>query len=90
MTIRKAINSAISTSDLTVLEKVKLRLAMLFPKLRDQIEAVLVEELTAANMLPSGTTADQPIGTSVDWAAIAAFLKEIMPLILTLIKLFGG
>ena len=71
-------------------EVVRLRVAMISPAFRQQVEDLAVVQMSA-----SGSEAT-PIGengqvdrASIDWAGLAAFLEKLLPLILQLIDAFS-
>lgn len=54
---------------------------------RDRILDEAVKQIHSEQLI--GVTAEG-IEPAIDWDGIASFLERIMPLILTLVKLFGG
>ena len=81
MNTKKALVQAIQESDLTIREKLALRLALVFHA--DKVDAIVKDSLLAEGLAaPSDTTA---MG-SPDWAAIIKFfIENILPILLKLL-----
>jgi hypothetical protein len=76
MNTKKALRQAIADSDLTVREKMALRLALVF-------HADKVDEIVNEAMKAEGVSA---VGANVDWAkVIKFFIENVLPLLLKLL-----
>jgi len=76
MNTKKALRQAIADSDLTVREKMALRLALVF-------HADKVDEIVNEAMKAEGVSA---VGANVDWAKVVKFfIENVLPLLLKLL-----
>ena len=88
----KAATTLQKKGEITRLQLVRLRVAMLSPSFRQK-----VEDLAVIQMAASGE--DGPFETdengeirreTINWEGLAVFLEKLVPLVLALIKAFGG
>lgn len=84
-TFREIIREAANSADLNVRERIKLRMVMRFRP--EVLERELFNQAQAEGVLPVTASLDEPVGT-IDWEALAAFIKEVLPAILQIISLF--
>ena len=90
MTFRQVIREAAEQADLTTADRVRLRMVMRFRPTRleqeilnqAQVEGIVPASLTLAAINSADATAQ------IDWAALAEFIKEVLPAILQIISLF--
>jgi len=76
MNTKKALRQAIADSDLSVREKMALRLALVF-------HADKVDEIVNEAMKAEGVSA---VGANVDWAKVVKFfIENVLPLLLKLL-----
>jgi len=76
MNTRQALRQAIADSDLSVREKMALRLALVFHA--DKVDAAVQEALKAEGV--------STVGANVDWAkVIKFFIENVLPLLLKLL-----
>lgn len=93
-TFRQIVREAADQADLSVRDRVKLRLVMrLNPaKLESEIfNQAQVEGVVPANVSLAALndkSAAAAAAAAVDWAALAEFIKEVLPAILQIISLF--
>ena len=79
MNTKKALLQAIQESDLTIREKLALRLALVFHA--DKVDQVVKEALAAEGVSALDSDVSKP-----DWAAIVKFfIENILPLLLKLL-----
>ena len=72
----------------------RIRSAMLLPRMRAKIKELVVMqialEVEAGNESPAVPVVDGRVDTAnIDWNALLAFLEKLIPIIITLIGLFG-
>jgi hypothetical protein len=77
--------------EITRLELIRLRVAMLSPSMQSKIEDLAVMELASSGIenaysLDSSGKIDRQ---SIDWEQLLKFLEKLVPIILELIKLFS-
>ena len=86
-TFRQAVLEASKDAELNLRERLKLRIVL---RLRpDLIENELLKAAIAEGIMPLNSTVDSDAATAtIDWDALLAFIKELLPLILELIKMF--
>lgn len=70
---------------------IKLRVAMLSPAFREHAKELAIVQISASGsdavpMSEDGTVDE----VAIDWTGLSAFLEKLVPLILMLIKAFGG
>lgn len=80
-TILKAGEQAVKAGELSRLDLMRLRLATMAPRVLEQIHQAAAEQV-----LSDGLSASYG---AIDWTKLLAFVKELIPLILELIKLFS-
>lgn len=76
---RRVVIQAAREGDLTLRQRVQLRLVMRYDP--ERLKAELLDQAVAEGKVASGSG-------SIDWDALAAFIKEVLPAVLQLIKLF--
>jgi len=75
-----AVEAAYSAGDISLQDARRIRLASAFPRLCRALESAIHETATAETAVESLAT--------IDWAKLLDFIKQLIPLILELIKLF--
>jgi hypothetical protein len=88
--IKAAVESQ-KKGEITRLELIRLRVAMLSPSMQSKIEDLAVMELASSGIenaysLDSSGKIDRQ---SIDWEQLLKFLEKLVPIILELIKLFS-
>lgn len=84
-TFRQVILDAARDADLNVRQRVKLRLVLRFAEA--QLASELFSQAQVEGEIPVSASIDDAVG-AVDWEALAKFIKEVLPVILEVIKLF--
>lgn len=87
--LKTQILAAAKEADLSFRDAIKLRLLMRFAP--DRLAEVLADTAIEAGKLPPSAKQDDAAtlhAAEIDWEALAAFIKEILPVVLELIKLF--
>jgi hypothetical protein len=87
----KAAVAAQRKGEISRLELVRLRVAMISPAFRAKVEDLAVVQIAASGE-EGGFSVDEDgniIRETIDWDGLAAFLEKLIPLILMLIKAFG-
>lgn len=78
---------------LSRLDLIRLRVAMLSPSFRDRVEDLAVVQILSSPVdeVPFDVSEDGSVDrASIDWDKLMSFLERLVPLILILIKAFGG
>jgi predicted metal-dependent RNase len=84
-TFRSVIRECAKEGDLNLAQRAKLRIIL---RLRpDVLEREIFNQAQVEGVIPTSAMLDDDLG-SVDWAALAEFIKEILPAILQIISLF--
>lgn len=83
-TLRQIIRESIREQDLSVRDRVKLRMIMRWKP--DVLERELFNHVQAEGLVAASVSIDDV--AAVDWKAIAEFIKEILPAVLQIIQLF--
>lgn len=78
-----AILVAVRNSDLKPRQRLAIRLALLNPDNRAEIEEFILQEGQKQTMIASDVTVE-----AIDWDSIIAFIEKLLPLILKLISMF--
>lgn len=85
-TLSQAAEKAYRSGEITRWDLARIRLAIsLRPKAIDECQACVTEEACAAGVMPMSAAGDG----AFDWSTLAAFIKEWLPQILAIIKLFS-
>ena len=87
---RQVVREAADQADLNIAERVKLRLVL---RVRPQkLEQEILNQAQVEGIVPTNLTlammSDPNATAAVDWAALAEFIKEVLPAILQIISLF--
>lgn len=70
---------------------IKLRVAMLSPAFREHAKELAIVQISASGSDAVPMSADGTVDeVAIDWTGLSAFLEKLVPLILMLIKAFGG
>lgn len=87
-TLREAIREAAKDREtaLNLRERVKLRIVL--RRKPELLEREILNHAQVEGVLPTSATLDDDVG-AVDWDALLNFIKEVLPIILQLIQLFG-
>ena len=90
-TFQKTVRDAASEANLSVRERVKLRLVLRFAP--DRLEQEILNQAQVEGVMPANLTLammaeDSAQVTAIDWKALAEFIKEVLPAILQIIALF--
>lgn len=80
-TILKAGEQALKAGELSRLDLMRLRLATMAPKVLEKMHQAAAEQVLSDGLCASYG--------AIDWTQLIAFIKEILPIILELIKLFS-
>lgn len=88
----KAANTLQKKGEITRLQLVRLRVAMLSPAFRQKVEDLAVVQMSASGEDGPFSVDEngEIVRETIDWAGLAAFLEKLVPLVLMLIKAFGG
>ena len=88
----KAATTAQRKGEITRLQLVRLRVAMLSPSFRQKVEDLAVIQMSASGEDGPFSVDEngEIVRETIDWAGLAAFLEKLVPLVLMLIKAFGG
>lgn len=88
----KAATTLQKKGEITRLQLVRLRVAMLSPSFRQKVEDLAVIQMSASGEDgPFETDENGEIRReTINWEGLAAFLEKLVPLVLQLIKAFGG
>lgn len=81
-----AIREATSQSDLSFLQKVRIRIALILPRQREAVLEGVANECCAEGFAIGDGSEDAM--RAINWDAIIEFIKKLLPLILEIIKLF--
>lgn len=82
---RRVLLTAIGDSDLRPMQKTRMRMWVWFnPHRLPDLEKAVLREAIAQQQIPENQFLE-----NVDWDALLAFIKELIPLIIELIGLFG-
>lgn len=84
-TFRKVIHEAIRESNLNLVQKTRLRVAMLLPSNRAKIEAKILEEAKKAKVVPEVLTLDSDTQLDIDWDKVKSFIKQYLPTLISLL-----
>jgi hypothetical protein len=84
-TFRQVIREASREANLSVRDRLKLRIVMRVAP--ERLEQELFNHAQVEGFIPVNATMDNEVG-AVDWAALAEFIKEVLPAILQIISLF--
>jgi hypothetical protein len=78
--------------EITRLELLRLRVAMLSPAFRAKAEDLAVIQIAASGQDGPFSVDEngEIVRETIDWEGLGAFLEKLIPLILMLIKAFGG
>jgi hypothetical protein len=78
--------------EITRLELLRLRVAMLSPAFRAKAEDLAVIQIAASGQEGPFSVDEngEIVRETIDWEGLGAFLEKLIPLILMLIKAFGG
>lgn len=89
-TFRQVVREAADQADLSVRDRVKLRLVMRLNPAK--LEAEIFNQAQVEGVVPANVSLaalnDKSSVAAVDWAALAEFIKEVLPAILQIISLF--
>lgn len=89
-TFRQVVREAAEQADLSVRDRVKLRLVMRLNPAR--LESEIFNQAQVEGVVPANVSLaalnDKSTAAAVDWAALAEFIKEVLPAILQIISLF--
>ncbi len=77
----KAGEQAVKSGELSRLDLMRLRLATMSPKVLEKMHQAASEQILSDGLAASYS--------AIDWSQLLAFIKEILPIILELIKLFS-
>jgi hypothetical protein len=88
----KAATTLQKKGEITRLQLVRLRVAMLSPSFRQKVEDLAVIQMSASGEDGPFSVDEngEIVRETIDWAGLAAFLEKLVPLVLALIKAFGG
>ena len=88
----KAATSAQRKGEITRLQLVRIKVAMLSPSFRSKVEDLAVVQMAASGEDGPFSVDEngEIVRETIDWAGLAAFLEKLVPLVLMLIKAFGG
>ena len=88
----KAATACQKRGEITRLQLVRLRVAMLSPAFRAKVEDLAVVQMAASGEDGPFSVDEngEIVRETIDWAGLAAFLEKLVPLVLMLIKAFGG
>ena len=88
----KAATTLQKKGEITRLQLVRLRVAMLSPSFRQKVEDLAVIQMAASGEDGPFSVDEngEIVRETIDWAGLAAFLEKLVPLVLMLIKAFGG
>jgi hypothetical protein len=88
----KAATTLQKKGEITRLQLVRLRVAMLSPAFRAKVEDLAVIQMAASGEDGPFSVDEngEIVRETIDWAGLAAFLEKLVPLVLALIKAFGG
>lgn len=88
----KAATTLQKKGEITRLQLVRLRVAMLSPSFRQKVEDLAVIQMSASGEDGPFSVDEngEIVRETIDWAGLAAFLEKLVPLVLMLIKAFGG
>jgi hypothetical protein len=88
----KAATALQRKGEITRIQLVRLRVAMLSPAFRQKVEDLAVVQMSASG--EDGPFEVDENGEirreTIDWNGLATFLEKLVPLVLALIKAFGG
>jgi len=84
-TFRQVIREAARGAKLSIRDRIKLRIVMRVSP--ERLEQELFNHAQVEGLIPVSATIDSEVG-AVDWAALAEFIKEVLPAILQIISLF--
>lgn len=83
-TLIKAAEEAHDTGEITRGDLFRLRFASLRPQVAAQLERCCAEQAELEGIMPAGSSFN-----AFDWTTLLAFIRELLPLILELIKIFS-
>lgn len=88
----KAATALQKKGEITRLQLVRIKVAMLSPSFRAKVEDLAVVQMAASGEDGPFSVDDngEIVRETIDWAGLAAFLEKLVPLVLALIKAFGG
>lgn len=88
----KAATAAQKKGEITRLQLVRIKVAMLSPSFRSKVEDLAVVQMAASGEDGPFSVDEngEIVRETIDWAGLAAFLEKLVPLVLALIKAFGG
>jgi hypothetical protein len=88
----KAATSLQRKGEITRLQLVRIRVAMLSPAFRAKVEDLAVVQMSASGEDGPFTVDEngEIVRETINWEGLAAFLEKLVPLVLALIKAFGG
>lgn len=92
-TVVKAAIKAQQEGQITRLELMRIRMAMLSPALRMKAEEVAIMQIVASaeESIPFRYDEDgNLIREAIDWEGLIGFIERLIPIILMLVKIFGG
>lgn len=89
----KAAQSLVKKGEIRRIDLIRLRVAMISPAFREHAKDLAIVQICASgvesDMVPMG--ADGQIDeAAIDWEGLTAFMEKLIPLIIMLIKAFGG
>jgi hypothetical protein len=76
-----------SDGELSRQDLFRIRLATLNPRIANQLEEAAAEQAASQSLLPAGSS-PSALG-AIDWQNLLSFLRELLPLILQIIKIFS-
>lgn len=88
----KAATSLQRKGEITRLQLVRIRVAMLSPAFRQKVEDLAVVQMSASGEDGPFSVDEngEIVRETINWEGLAAFLEKLVPLVLMLIKAFGG
>ena len=88
----KAATSLQRKGEITRLQLVRIRVAMLSPAFRAKVEDLAVVQMAASGEDGPFSVDEngEIVRETINWEGLAAFLEKLVPLVLALIKAFGG
>ena len=88
----KAATTLQRKGEITRLQLVRIRVAMLSPAFRQKVEDLAVVQMSASGEDGPFSVDEngEIVRETINWEGLAAFLEKLVPLVLALIKAFGG
>jgi hypothetical protein len=88
----KAATTLQKKGEITRVQLLRIRVAMLSPSFRQKVEDLAVIQMAASGEDGPFSVDEngEIVRETIDWAGLAAFLEKLVPLVLMLIKAFGG